>query len=298
MNEHDDNLKIDPAIRLLVLPLNASEYAALEAEILTEGNKQPVQCWYNYIISGFERAEICQRHGIPFDIARVSFRSEIEIVALICRRELQERILPSDMRRYLIGKLYDAEKIIAAHKAAGTDRYKERQNREVSRGKDTGDNRLLHIRERLGEQYRLNPATITRYAVYAEGIDTIFRNDPQKAADILSGNIKIPVDVIRGYALSDDPTVYSKNNIPEKVPQRTPEATPAGPSVKDMPEFDPDAEISSLALTIPSWVQSLTRTRTTAKLSLITDTGRQRLVKELERLIHAANKLHSALVVK
>lgn len=103
MSECTEKLKINPALRLLVLPLSTAEYTALETDILTNGSQKPVQCWHSYIISDFERVEICRRHKISFDVYKTNFLSEIEIVAQICERELSERILPSDMRRYLIG---------------------------------------------------------------------------------------------------------------------------------------------------------------------------------------------------
>lgn len=299
MSKNDENLKINPRLRLLVLPLTASEYAALEQELLTVGSQKPVQCWYNYIISEFERAEICKKHNIPFQVVQVNFRSEVEIVAQICERELRERILPSDMQRYLIGKLYNAEKIIAAHRAAGTDRCKGKHHRgEPSRVKNQTDVRLSHIRERLGTRYHLNPATITRYAAYAEGIDNIFRDDSQIAVQILSGAEKMPVDVVRSHAASDGTIACTERVTAAKDSQSGQESFPVGPSVKDMPEFDPDAEINSLALTIPSWVQSLKRTRSTAKFPLITDEGRRRLCEALHLLVSTADKLRSALEVK
>lgn len=202
MSECTEKLRINPALRLLVLPLSTAEYTALETDILTNGSQKPVQCWHSYIISDFERVEICRRHKISFDVYKTNFLSEIEIVAQICERELSERILPSDMRRYLIGKLYNAEKVIAPHRAAGTNQCKERRHRELSRAKNQPETRLVHIKERLGRQYHLNPATVTRYAVYANGIDTIFQEDPQKAEQILSGTVKVPVDVVCGYAVS------------------------------------------------------------------------------------------------
>lgn len=298
MSKNNENLKINPRLRLLVLPLTPAEYAVLEQELLTVGSQKPVQCWYNYIISEFERVEICQKHNIPFQIVQINFRSEVEIVAQICERELQVRILPSDMRRYLIGKLYNAEKIIAAHRAAGTDRYKEKHHRELSRAKGKTDIRLSNIRENLGRQYHLNPATITRYCAYAEGIDNIFCDDSHMAMQILSGAEKMPVDVVRSHAASDGTVTCIERGTSVKDSQPGQEPLPIGPSVKDMPKYDPDAEINSLALTIPSWVQSLNRTRSTARFSLITDEGRLRLREELHQLIRTADKLRSALEVK
>lgn len=289
-----ETLKINPALRLLVLPLTPAEYESLEQEILTVGNQRPVQCWYQYLISDFERVEISQRNNIPFEVNHTNFCTEIEIVAQICERELKNPLLPSDMRRYLIGKLYNAEKIIAAHRVAGTDRYKEKRGRELSHAKTTADIRLVHIRERLGSRYHLNPATVTRYATYADGIDIIFQHDSHMASQILNGTVKLPVDVVRGYAISASTT--EKSSLSDDFSRSS--SVPTGPSVKDMPVFDPDAEINSLALTIPSWVQLLNRTRSTEKLSLITEEGRTNLKNKLRHLISVASKLDSALEVK
>ncbi len=66
-------------------------------------------------------------------------------------------------------------------------------------------------------------------------------------------------------------------------------------SIKDMPAFDPDAEINSLALTIPSWISSINRTRSVAKFSLLTLEGKNQLEQELHRLQQAAQIMLLAL---
>lgn len=60
--------------------------------------------------------------------------------------------------------------------------------------------------------------------------------------------------------------------------------TPTGPSVKDMPEFDPDAEISSLTLTIPSWKSSIERAKNTADLAIVSPQAKDNLVQALHEL--------------
>ena len=47
MSECTEKLKINPALRLLVLPLSTAEYTALETDILTNGSQKPVQCWHS-----------------------------------------------------------------------------------------------------------------------------------------------------------------------------------------------------------------------------------------------------------
>lgn len=68
-----------------------------------------------------------------------------------------------------------------------------------------------------------------------------------------------------------------------------------GTTIKDMPAFDPDAEINSLALTIPSWISSINRTRSIAKFSLLTQKGRNQLERELHQLQEAAQVMLHAL---
>ena len=59
---------------------------------------------------------------------------------------------------------------------------------------------------------------------------------------------------------------------------------PTGPSVKDMPEYDPDAEISSLTLTIPSWKSSIERAKNTADLTIVSPRAKGDLAQALREL--------------
>lgn len=91
---------------------------------------------------------------------------------------------------------------------------------------------------------------------------------------------------------------YPGNSTLQRLSQSQAEPLISGPSVKDMPTFDPDAGINSLALTIPSWIQSLQRTNFTVDFSLITEAGRKQLRNELRHLISAADTLNSLLEVE
>ena len=51
-----------------------------------------------------------------------------------------------------------------------------------------------------------------------------------------------------------------------------------------MPEFDPDAEISSLTLTIPSWKSSIERAKNTADLAIVSPQAKDNLVQALHEL--------------
>lgn len=56
------------------------------------------------------------------------------------------------------------------------------------------------------------------------------------------------------------------------------------PIIKQMPAYDPDAEISSLTLTIPTWISSMNRTKSIAKFSEVTTNGLCKLEQQLNAL--------------
>ena len=65
-----------------------------------------------------------------------------------------------------------------------------------------------------------------------------------------------------------------------------------GPSVKDMPAFDPDAPIVELTLTIPSWISSINRTKDHANLSEVSEAAKEKLIDRLTEF----EKISSALI--
>ena len=70
---------------------------------------------------------------------------------------------------------------------------------------------------------------------------------------------------------------------------------PAGPTVKDMPQFDPDAEITGLTLTIPSWGSSIERIRTKTDLSIVSAAARARLTDALKDLLKKIDDMLDAI---
>lgn len=54
--------------------------------------------------------------------------------------------------------------------------------------------------------------------------------------------------------------------------------------IKNMPKFDPDAEISSLSLTIPSWISSINRVKKVSGITGSTMGAREKLTVILHEL--------------
>ena len=130
---------------------------------------------------------------------------------------------------------------------------------------------------------------------------------------ILSGEVKIShnniVDLTRlslqdagcfsqQLSMIDEFSGYSEMRklIPAKpgAAKKHNRSIPAG-SVKDMPSYDPDAEISSLILTIPSWANSMDRVCSAANLSNISDNAHRKLENELLKLKNNIDHMLSVL---
>ena len=289
MKEKGHILKIDSEFRRLVFPYSQEEYSALEQQILRYGCRQPVAAWYGYIIQGFEQYEICMMHGIAFEIKNISFRVREEVIPISCQEELNTRCLPENQCRYLIGKRYNAEIIIGAHNAAGTDQFKERAKREISKGKKLYESNAGLTKKRFAEEYHLDRCSIIRYSIYAQAIDYIASIKLETVNRLLAGEMKTSMEAVMAcYGKSEDEVTKlltaSRKSTSAKKTGFVDEEIVKGSTIKDMPAFDPDAEINSLALTIPSWISSINRTRSTAKFSLLTPEGRKQLEQELCKL--------------
>lgn len=80
------------------------------------------------------------------------------------------------------------------------------------------------------------------------------------------------------------------------LPDRS--VNPIQVKVKETPVYDPDADISSLAYTIPAWVSSLERTFSLVDFNKITPQARLRVQDELKKLKETIDIMLEATEVK
>lgn len=291
-------LRIDDVFRKLISPLSKEEHQQLEQNIVRDGCREPLSVWNNMILDGHNRYEICLRQHIPFMIHRIYLRNREEAIAWICANQLGRRNITEETRKYLIGKRYEMEKIIGAHNAAGTNQHTKKVVRAKMLNEPPFNESALRTSERLGEEYRISHATVAKYGTYANALDSLSKTMPDLLPKILSGELKISheniIDMSRlseqntkrlGHLISDDDTKFAEylcKVLPKKQDPAEKLVLPiASGCVKNMPAYDPDAEISSLVLTIPSWVMSINRAHSMTDFSAITYCARQKLEKEL-----------------
>jgi hypothetical protein len=76
------NIIINEELRSFIDPLTASEYAALERSLLSEGCRDALVLWGEVLIDGHNRYHLCRKHGIEFKTVQNTRFGSIEDVML------------------------------------------------------------------------------------------------------------------------------------------------------------------------------------------------------------------------
>ena len=304
-------LRIDREFRNLIRPLHRAELLQLETNIMNDGCRDPIITWNGVIIDGHNRYEICHRHRIPFSVTEMEFSCREEVIAWICANQLGRRNITEETRKFLIGMQYESEKIVNRLKnEKGLNQYSNPQE-IVWRPSDERRNRH-RTAERIAEENHVSQGTVQKYAEFTRALEEVGRKLPELVPKILSGRYKIshknlvelaslPPEELKKMAQrieqTQQPYIQYKQTRQEIQRQADRTAGESGPlpSVKDMPEYDPDAEIAGLTLTIPTWSSSIDRTRTRTNLGIVSGAAKDRLVAALSDLQARIDEMLSAI---
>ena len=283
-------LQIDQEFKELIPPLSKEEFNLLEENILKFGCIDPIYIWNNTIIDGHNRYSICTKHNLKFNIQAFNFELREEAKDWICANQLGRRNISDETRKYLIGKRYEMEKILL-NNPDGKNQYSKiyKENEEIKEERDRIHRPVTAIK--LGKEYNVSTRTVLTYANYSKAIDKLNTEEPDLTQKILNGEIKVPQNqVIRISKLS--PKI--KNKIQKYLKKETNStdylikpktvANEKKYKIKEMPEYDPNAELVSLSFTIPSWIESLDRVLSLSKYKTATKDVKNKVKKELHNL--------------
>ncbi len=281
-------LKALPEFKLLSPAISKEEYDALEKKMVASKKPIVIKVWENIILFEFDQYEICLKNGLNIRLERLNFNIQEEALLWVCRYKLNHTKPCAQMYRYLLGKISKLERICGKKKQIQST--------------DTPINsytlkyyyKAAYVHKQVGEEFGKAASTIAKYELYANSIDKIHSSIPDIAYDILNGIIKVDLSTsiylanLDGNELSKltkgEPIrtknnrimQFSKNSITKSYSEN---AEGIG-SIKKMPEYDPDAEITSLSLTIPSWRSSIQRI-TSIDLSQSSSRSKEDLCNEL-----------------
>lgn len=299
-------LKIDPEFANLSIPLTESELNDLNSELSSSGCQSPICIWDDLIIDGHKRYIICKKNNIPFTTQKYTFANRYEAIIWIC--ENNGYIFgntQNEFKKYQIGKHYEAANVLSC----------------VLNGKSQPPRYNHKIALELSAIYNVVPNTIYKYGTYTQCVDALNQKEPEIVKKILSGRLKISqTNIVELARLPKNEIKRINTNINNSAleqisfsdmrhemnsrrymdyspPSRKKAKEPSAINVaiKQMPEYDPDAEISSLTLTIPSWVSSMQRARTNANFSLVSVNARNNLKQKLAALVIAVDEILAAI---
>lgn len=319
MNKGYRELCIDAEFKTLIRPLRRDEYAQLEANLVLDGCRDPIIAWNNIIIDGHNRYEICNRIHIPYAVQEIEFDSREDSIVWICNNQLGRRNITEETRKYLIGRQYEAEKIVGFLRNTGrhnqctrSENFYEIDNLQDINSKERRESGR-GTANRLGKKYHISSVAVQKYGKYSAALDTIADKSPELVPQILSGNYKISHNNVVALSMMETEEIQklsnkighgaapfiryseSRKDFTNEPAHKSGSKPPELPAIKTMPAFDPDAEVTGLTLTIPSWTSSIDRTKAAADLSTVSPSAKRRLEDALLSLKSKAQEMIHAI---
>ena len=299
---------IDPEFKRLLPELTSAELAQLESNILKDGCRDPIVVWNNTIVDGHHRYEICKRNRLSFKVETLEFGCREEVLRWICLNQLGRRNVSPELLRYQIGKRYNVEKVLTAHNPKGRNQYTEGASEVLMR---PPTDRRMGTAASIAKAYNVSHFAVHTYKDIATAIDTIAEKDSRLSERYLTGQLRVKKDdlvtiadmnkfqirALTNSLMRQKKTICRSQDVLEALSsrdlqrenqtareRRQAQAMATMPSVKDMPAHDPDGEVASLSLTIPSWNSSIGRVFNKTNMHEISDKAKTQLRVELMTL--------------
>lgn len=301
MTRRNKKLKKNSEIQLLIQSIPEDEYSALEKNIFNNGCLEPIIIWENTIIDGHKRYDICCKWNITFSTCSITFKEMSDIFSFVCMQQLHRHDLTPEYRKYLLGRLYQAETEIGARNFILSTPTIQKPGSPPLPNQPC---KKYSTAIRLGKEYNISPETVFKYSSYTTSMDSIRVKEEVIFNKILKGKLKVSHESVIELAhfpkadLRCLKTVLEENEIKrlkyseirhelhwKRLPTSPPEKKPkSNPEIRNMPKYDPDAEVSSLALTIPSWISCIEHSHNNTDFKEISIFARNKLIRQLSIL--------------
>ena len=303
----------DDSFKELDIPLRPAERRELEKRVKKNGRIDPIPVWRGYVMMGYDLYYLCEKYHNFYTVKNLSFVRRNEALAWICREQLKRKDLCRQAVSWLLYRLYKAlleeenrkeAKVQFQYKQLSPSRFS-----ETTPVRQTENTALLSL---IGEEFHLTKATIRNYVRFGQRLDKLEEMFPGIRIRILKGDVDLPIMFMEAlmqmpreelekmvndpqcHRLAPPENIVSKirgardSNYRKKVHVET--------GIKEMPAYDPDAEINGLTYTIGAWVRAIARTEMT-DLKHATGEGKDRLRTALAKLKIESECLYRMLEV-
>lgn len=135
------NLQIDEEFQSLIPPLTPDEFSQLEANLISDGCRDPLVLWDGIIVDGHNRYRICTEHHIPFKTVDKQFDSRDDVILWIIDNQRGRRNLSDGARAMLELRAEPILKAKAKERMLATQNNKSAAAMQNSAQQETGATR-------------------------------------------------------------------------------------------------------------------------------------------------------------
>ena len=304
MNEKIEGLRsVHPDLKRLYQPITEKKRSETAITALHSTERKTIDTWQGFLLNcpGEVSANIANPST---DLIEHDFKDVDEAGSFVCSKQLRRKDLTNSYRKYLIGKKFCYEEAIF-----------HRDNKSIQNVK-------YRIAYKIGEEENISGGTVLKYNAYSTAIDTIYKNAEELAFHILMEHLKVSHEntIELSRRASDEIRYISKSVIQQRLKhltyqdirhecawkhtnskatisrsERREQKNISSASIRQMPEYDPDADVNSLCMTIGSWVSSIKRVKQNVDFSTITRKATIELVRQLTILEQTISMLQKTL---
>lgn len=297
--------QIDPAFKRLSVPLSPEEENKLENSLIRKGCMEPITVWHGCILDGHKRYDICSYEEMDYKTVEMDFATREDAIIWVCKNRVRESSADKTIYKYLVGKWYNAEKT-RIHAKRKEERRKS-LDLEIKQKGTAGQLVSVpvdRISKVIAAQISMSYNSVESYGMLAKFLDEIAEKDEAFFTALVENKIVVSFEKLRKFAQMDETKLIGirrkllreedvkmrrrkphKKQAEEKIQaeERKP-ATPLEVGIKDMPQFDPDMEFRGLALTIPTWINAISRSRAKTDIEIVSEPTKAQLAVILHRL--------------
>ena len=294
--------KVHPELKRLFQP--AANDVEQEGTSSNLPLKTTIHTWKGYALCAPQDYAHAFTSKVPVSIVDHDFEDLNAAASFICSAQMLRTDLTKSYRKYLIGKKFDYEKAIF---------HKENPNLP---------NAKYRVAYKIGEAENISGGTVLKYNAFSTAIDIICKNTEELGQYLLMEKIKVSHEnTIELSRLTADEVRYvSKAAIKQRLKhltfqdirhecewkhtnskssvsrtERREQKDSSLVSIRQMPAYNPDADVNSLCMTIDSWVSSIKRVNQNVDFSTITRKATINLVRQLTILEQTISVLQKSL---
>ena len=299
-DNYEEKLRADSEIERIIQPYSESTISRIIDECKRDEDKAITVCvWNNVLLTSAFLYQKAIDQNVNIRIRQLDFNSKLEAIIFVCMQQLNRKDLTESFHKYLVGRAYISEY------------FHVNLEKNVSK---------LQSAMMLATPLKLAAGTVLKYGEYAKAIDYVYSIEPLLSEYILNERIRlshnntieltrIPKDNLKRlleaietkglqkitYADMRFETQYNppKGLKPSKVIRN--EESDEKLAIRQLPAYDPDAQVSSLALTVPSWTSSINRVTDATDFSKISNAARNRLMRSLGQLCESIEIIKLAI---